>query len=485
MGRQQASFLYYQLYEGTLYNSITYGQPILDFGSIGLGVYRVFTGSIDTYDSADVKVGQMQFEEYKATVSYAKKLSDSFMIGFNLNGLNMSTTGLNATGFGGDIGVLYEPFDFLNLGGVVHNLMQPAMTLKTAQEQIPASYTAGMLLKLYFDKVKFNLAFDATKGAESGVVLRAGVEAGFFNVLKLRAGYNDSEIDFGGGLTLFGATFDYAYRMNQYLGGLSRFTLSYDFGMSLDEQKIQRENALKEQVKQLVEKEFRKKELDKAKAYFDNAFRLYKDNKFQDAMDEADKALEWAKDYSDAKKLKELIGRKLIAVYYDSALKSYMKSDLISALEGFKNVYALDKAYKEAKDYIDRINLKLEMKSGARDLFTKGVESYVNKQYDDAMDFFNRALSIEPGNKIIRTYINKTSAQMRKAGGGRTLTDEQAQQVKKLYYAGLKMYTAGDLKGAVKSWKDAIEINPDDIKLLKSIDKAQAELTELQKRGIK
>jgi tetratricopeptide (TPR) repeat protein len=273
--------------------------------------------------------------------------------------------------------------------------------------------------------------------------------------------------------------------MDSYLGGLSRFSLSYNFGMTLEEQKVSREKELKEQVKELVEKEFRQKENAKAASYYDKAFDLYKQDKMEDALDEVENALTWSKDYSDAKKLKALIGRKLVGSYYDRAISSYKKGDLISALEDFKNVNSIDNGYKDAREYISRINEKLEMKSGARELFAKGVELYANKQYDEASDVFNKALAIEPDNKVIKTYVSKTSARMRKSGGGRTMTDEQAQQVKKLYFAGLKMYTAGDLRSALRAWKEAIAINPDDIKLQKSIEKAQAEQAELQKRGIK
>ncbi|MCE5300431.1 MAG: hypothetical protein LLG37_06110 [Spirochaetia bacterium] len=127
----------------------------------------------------------------------------------------------------------------------------------------------------------------------------------------------------------------------------------------------------------------------------------------------------------------------------------------------------------------------MEMKSGAREHFTKGVELYVNRQYDDALDELKKALATEPGNTVINIYISKANAQLKKASGASNLTDEQAEKVKKLYLAGLKQYMSGDLKGAPAPWKEATAINPGDIKVLKQIEKAQAELTELQKSGIR
>ncbi len=484
--KQQLLLMHYPMHADTLYNSVSYAQPILDFGTVGLAVYRLRTDGILVYDSLDIYTGTTYLEEYKATFSYARKLSEEFTAAGNINMFTLAFQKVNAMAFGADVGLLYEPFDFLAVGLMLHNIIKPELTLTEVKEEIPQSYSAGVAYRFKAGNFAINAAVDAVKAElVNGIRLKAGAEVTGYRILSIRAGYDDGRITFGGGIKLFDASVDYVYSMDSYMGALSRFAVSYNFGMTLGEQKIARENALKEQVKQLIEQEFKKKEVEKAKVYLDKAYALYKNEKYDDAMDEIEKALTWAKDYSDAKTLKSIIGKKLISGYYDRALKSYKNSDLIGALEGFKNVYAIDKGFRDVSEYIGRINQKLDMKDSAREVFTKGIESFVAKQYDDAIDFFERAQKMEPGNKVIKTYIDKAKAQMKRASGGRALTDEQADKVKKLYYAGLKMYTAGDLKGALRSWKEAIEINPDDIKVMKSIEKAQAEQAELQKRGIK
>ena len=484
--KQQVSLTHYPMYMSALYNSVSYAQPILDFGSIGAALYRVYAGDIYTYSSDDIAGEKTAFEEYKGTASYARRMTDNVTAGISVNIFSLNILKVSAVGFGADAGVLYEPFDFLSFGFTVHNLMKPSLSLSDTKEELPQSYTLGALYKYAFDPVAFKLAVDVSKEELiSAFKVKAGIEARAFDIVSLRAGYNDGQFNVGAGIEYFGTQLDYSYSMDSYLGGLSRFSLSYNFGMTLKEQAVNRERELKEQVKELVEKEFKLKEMEKASGYYEKASELYKAGKMEDAMDEIENALTWSKDYPDGQRLKDLIGKKLLSVYYGNAMEAYKKGDLISALEEFKNVYSIDEGYKDAREYINSINQKLEMKSGARELFTRGVELYAKKLYGDAYDVFNKALSIEPDNKVIKSYMSKTSARLRKSGGGRTLTDEQAQQVKKLYFAGLKMYTAGDLKSALRAWKEAIAINPDDIKLQKSIEKAQAEQTELQKRGIK
>lgn len=484
--KQQVSLTHYPLYLGALYNSVSYAQPILDFGVVGAAVYRLYSGDIITYSADDIAGETTAFEEYKGTASYAKRLTENITAGVNVNIFSLNILNVSGIGFGADAALLYEPFDFLSVGFTCHNIMKPSLSLSDSKEELPQTYTLGALYKLDIKPVSVKLTVDASKDELiSAVKIRAGFELKTFEILSLRAGYNDGQINLGAGAEIFGTQLDYSYSMDNYLGGLSRFSLSYNFGMTLEQQKVSREKELKEQVKQLVEKEFRQKEMAKAGPYYAKAFEFYRAGKMEDALEEVENALAWSKDYADAQKLKALIGKKLVGGYYEIAMSAYKKSDLITALENFKTVYSIDRGYRDAKAYIDRINQNLEMKSEARELFVKGVELYAEKKYDEASDIFNRALAVEPGNKVIKTYVSKTSARMRKSAKGRNLTDEQAMQVKKLYFAGLKMYTAGDLKSALRAWKDAAVINPDDIKLQKSIEKAQAEQAELQKRGIR
>ncbi len=483
--RQHITLLHYPLYEGTLYNSITYALPILDFGSPGFALYRVYTSGIETYDENDFKLGEINFQEYKSTISYAKRLNDDVSFGMNINIFNLNLDKINAFSFGGDVGFLYEPFSFINLGFVVHNLIKPSFTLQNSKEELPMTLTGGLLLKIYSEAFKLNIPFDVVKSEETEFKFRVGTEIMLFDILSLRAGYNDSRISFGGGLSFAGISFDYAYIINEYMDALSRFSLSYKFGLTLPEQEIEKKKALKEQVKKLIEEEFRKKELAKAKTYYDNAYLSYKNGKYEDALNKLSGAFEWYEDYKEAKELKNTINKKLLGRYYDRALKDYNNQNYISALEGFKKVVSIDKNYENVKIYMERVNEKMKMKGSAREYFSKGVELFVNNQYDEALSAFNKALQIEPNNSMIKKYITKARAKLRESAGGKVLSAMQLAEIKTLYYAGLKKYTAGDLKGAISDWKKVLQINPSDIKTLKSIEKAQAEIAELEKRGIK
>ncbi len=483
--KQQIAFLHYPLLADTLYNSITYSFPILDFGAIGVALYRVSTHNIQAYDSSDFALDEIKYEQYKATIAYAKRVSGRFIIGVGINIISFSMLNVNAYGFGADFGAIYELFDFLSVALTSRNLVNPSLTLQTMEETLPREYIAGIAVKIPVNPINVYIVSDICLPQDANLKIKSGIELSGFDLLSLRAGYDGDALCFGAGINFMGASIDYAYLLNEYFGGLSRFSVAYNFGLTLEEQKIEREKALKEQVKKIIEQEFKKKELAKAKEYFDKAFSLYKSGDYENALSELDRAFEWNEDYADAKQLKELIVKKLVDKYYVKGVEYYNKGEWMNAYENFKNVAEVDVNYKDTKKYLILIDKKIKLTGDLKEYFSKGVELYVNRKYEDALEVFNKALKIAPDNAMIKTYINKTKAQIAKVSGGKKITPEQAEKVKKLYYSGLKSYTDGDLERAIAVWKEAIAINPEDIKILKSIEKAQAELTELKKRGIK
>ena len=483
--RQEMAFMHYPLYEGVLYNGAAYGQTVLGLGSIGAAVCRVYTGGITGYDADDFATEEFSYEEYRAVLSYAKKMNNGLAAGFSLTAVNLSMANTGSFGIGADAGLIYSPFDFLRLGLAVRNLMNPSLSLRSEKEDLPRVYTAGALFIIPAGPVETRAAVDAAFSAESGVRMRAGLEADAAKIFKLRCGYNDGAITFGGGAKIYGVAFDYAYVMNDYLGGLSRFTLSYEFGMDIAEQKAARRKELQKKVKELVEENLKEKERARAKKHYKTALSYYKRGKYSSALSRLEKAFEWDKDYKAAKQLEVKTKVKLVNIYFKRAIKNYKKNNYVSALEDFKKVIKTDPKNKTAARYIKKINKKMKLKSGAKKHFSDGVELYVNRQYKKALAEFKKALAADPGSRMVKSYISKARLNIKKSGRGGGLTAGQKEKVKELYYSGLKKYTKGSLEEAIAIWKKALKISPDNIKTLKSIERAQAELAELKKRGMK
>ncbi|HDT15576.1 MAG TPA: PorV/PorQ family protein [Firmicutes bacterium] len=482
--KQQASMMHYPLYEGVLYNAVTYGQPLLDFGTIGAGIYRIYVDGIMTYDENAFETGEMVFEQYKASLSYARTVNEVFYAGFNINMFSFTFDVVNAVAFGADAAVIYEPADFFRAGIVIHNFIKPEFTFGESREDMPQTYTAGILFRFKSGSFRGNFAADLLKGQESGIKYRLGAEAVLFDSLFLRGGYGEDVISFGGGIKLADVSVDYAFITNDYLGGLSRFTLSYDFGMTIPEQIEAREEGLREQVRQLVEKEFREKEKQRAAEYFKKAEADFKKKSYESALVELDRALEWDKDIKGGADLKRRITGAMAEAYYGKALADYRRRDYVSALEGFKKVQNTHKNYKDTNTYLGMIDERMGVRGDAGKLFFEGVESFVNKRYDEAIKKWNTALKADPGNKVILDYIKRARSETAKTSRTKALTAEQKERVRALYYEGLKKYTDGDLAEAIRIWRSAAVIDPEDVRVLRSIERARAEEDELKKRGI-
>lgn len=478
---QELSLLYYQLYEGALYSSAAYGQTLLDFGTLGAAFYLYSAGTVEGYDSNDKRTEDFAFREYKAAAGYASNIGSDFYVGLVINVINSAMGAKNSTGIGADAGVLYEPFDFLRLGFTARNLFRPVQSLGEENEGIPQVYSLGILLKQNFGAVAVNMSGDFSAGESENFKVKAGLELVIYESLSLRAGYDSGRYSFGAGLDLFNVRADYAYIADSYLENLQRIGISYRFGMSIDEQQKRKKSEIMDQVKKIVEERLKLKEKEKAKKHYTAAYEYYKKSNYEDALSEANRALEWREDTKEAIVMKNAIAK----VYYEEALKQYRTGGYIGALESFKDALAANPYLDGAKEYIAEINMKLKIKEEAKSDFNEGIRLYSAKDYRAAIKAWEKALLADPENRNVKTYLASARRRVNSERPGTAATAAQAEAVKKLYYEGINAYTAGDVEKAAVIWEQALKLDPADVKSARGIEKAVMELEEYKKRGLK
>ncbi len=447
INKQEISLLYYPLYESNTYSSIAYGQPLLDFGTIGASFYKFSSGNIQGYDINDVQTSMFSVDQYKATVSYAKEINMGFSAGANVNIFSSNISGFNSVGFGADAGLLYSPFPFLCAGLMVQNIIEPTFSMESVKESLPQLYTFGLLAKYDVADLKLMVSNDMSIGESENFKDRVGVEINWSGIASARAGYSDGIFSFGAGLALYGVGIDYAYIVDNYLGGLDRFTVSYTFGMTIGEQKAQRQKVMLEEVRKIVDNRINIKIKEQADAHYRSAYIHFEKGEYEEALSEVEKALEWKNDHEPSLKMK---------TYLENTLKN--------------------RIYNESK---------IDLKNESNPYFAAGVDFYIKKQYDKALNEWEKAAKIDPRSAILRIYIKKAKQLIQTQNRTGQITEAQKIEIDKLYYIGVNAYTAGDLNTAIDLWKKVLQINPDDVKTLRNLEKAQAELDELEKRGIK
>jgi len=463
-----------------MYNSIIYTNHILDFGAIGAGVCRFHSGNIIGYNEEDKQTEIFYFQEYKVTISYANKINEKISAGVNINVINSRMDNANATGIGADAGMIYNVFDFLRLGFVSYNIFRPTLSLGSENEGVPQIYKFGVLGKFGLENLEFLLDIDFSIGENEKFKINEGTEIKIFKLLSLRIGFNDGILAYGAGFTIYGFSLDYAYIFNNNLYDLYKLNFSYKFGPDLKEQEKIKKEELYRQVKALVEEKIKIKEMEMAKKHYVLAYSFYKQGKYDDALSEVDKSLGWNSNFKEAMIMKKSIA----TIFFKDAEKEYFLGDYINALEKFKRIEIMGDWYKDKiENYLSEINNKLKIKKDAKEFFIKGSELYAKKDFEGAYKIWQKALDLDPENKDLKINILKVKDKI--GSIKEKISQEKIEYKEKLYLKGINLYTEGKLEEAISLWKKVIEIDPDDIKALRGIEKAQIEIEELKKRGIK
>lgn len=486
MKKQQVLLMVHPLYEGALLGSASYGLPLLEFGTIGGAFYSLSAGGIDGYDENDLYTGQFDFGEYKGSLYYAKEINEVLSVGIRANLYGISTLNINSAGFGADAGVLYRPFPFLYAGITLENIIKPSINLTSGSEDIPQRYTLGTAFVLENAGLSGLVSADFSLGERENFKYKAGVEVGYAQSFFLRAGLNDGIITAGAGLSFADIGIDYAYSLNEYMGGVSVFNLSYSFGLTIDEQKKEKAKAIREEVKRLVDSRISKEMEAKADLFYEKAYAMFDSAKYEEALDELQKALEWYPSHFKANRLRSWIKFRIKELYYNAAVANFEREDYIRAIENLKTLEKYDGNYMNAAAYQREVNKKLGLSSREASLFAAGVEFYIKKQYNDAINRWKRVLDSKPDNVTVKNYIRQAEefkstavVQVKKEA-----TKAEKDKSEALYFQAVDVYTSGETQKAVALWEEAIRLNPDNIRAQRDLEKARVEIQELRRRGL-
>jgi long-subunit fatty acid transport protein len=241
--------------------------PVSGLGNFGIGVMNVDYGEFEqTTENSPQGTGvKFTARSLAVNISYARRLTNKFMIGFTGKYIEESIFNSRARGMAVDVGFLYEtPFTGLTLGMSVSNFgtkMQMSgddllvkvdidQTISGNNDQINSRIETGNYdLPLSF---RFGLAYNVLTTEDNRIILVAdalhpndnyesvnlGMEYQLLKLIAFRVGYSslfleDSEegLTLGGGLLLenYGVRFDYAYESFGNLKSVQKYTLCINF----------------------------------------------------------------------------------------------------------------------------------------------------------------------------------------------------------------------------------------------------------------
>ncbi|PZM78741.1 MAG: hypothetical protein DKM50_10480 [Candidatus Margulisiibacteriota bacterium] len=174
-------------------------------------------------------------------IGYGVNVLPSLALGVTTKYINESMYNKQATGFGMDIGFLYNPFEDLKVGVNLQNVVKPALRWDTESnntDTIPFKATIGVSQKIN----DFTLLYDATLRNNRKMGYGLGVEYNYQNLLSFRGGLNNSALTFGAGIKYDVFNFNYAYMGSP--DGVLENNNSFSFGLSFDSVSIDKSTGL-------------------------------------------------------------------------------------------------------------------------------------------------------------------------------------------------------------------------------------------------
>ncbi len=258
---REFSFMYSQQFESLVKtNFISYVHPKSKYGAFGISWLRLGvedipkTGYIDAnqnnmqdfddkndngikdegefYIERPIKVGSFDDTEDGIFISYGLRAGDNISIGVNLKLIRQMLAENSSTGWGIDIGSIYELFDGFKVGLNIQDLTKTKLKWDSMTKHIdviPVNFRLGAAYTKNIKSIKSDATISWNLDTKYGTEMRFGAEWWFLKTLALRIGFNESRLTFGTGLRISNFQADYAFVGHDDLGNTHRISTSVKF----------------------------------------------------------------------------------------------------------------------------------------------------------------------------------------------------------------------------------------------------------------
>lgn len=196
-------------------NFLAFAQHFEGYGDIGLAVQHYALNDIEGFDSLGNPAGSFSDQEMALGISYANLVDYRVRYGFTLRGLWQGLAEARALGYGGDLGLQYQPSlasDFrvgLNLQNPVGNLSWDS----GRQDAVAPNLKVGLADKVLDGRVALAADLDVPLGVDGNLATHLGAELWLLPGLAARAGLNRRDLTAGATWAYEFYQFDYAWTL--------------------------------------------------------------------------------------------------------------------------------------------------------------------------------------------------------------------------------------------------------------------------------
>ena len=484
--REELSLLHVVFFEDTVYQHLGYVYPILDVGTLGIGITRLGTEGIILYDERGNPVGTTSNMQGQAMFSFATGLPwslwGSLAAGANVKLIMHELAGYSASGFGLDVGLLYQPRFIRNfyLGINAQNLVSPRLKLFHEEDVFPMNLRVGMAYKLLTgSRNQLILAIGADQNADSAVRTHLGMEFSYGNFFAARIGMNEGKFSAGAGFGSGDFWVDYAFSTTD-LGSVNKFSLTYRLGPTVAEKReensrrLQKEverkvqegvkSLLAEQIKAGVEEQMRLLTEKKVTEFYQQGLNYLQQGEYSQAIESFQKVLAWSAEHPEVqtslKKATEDLMKATAESRLDEGKNFYGKGQLEEAIFKWKEVLEIDPQHREAQDLITRARSEVTQRE-VETIFNEALALFNKGDISKAEVKFKQVVDLSPEHPSASRYLQQIEETLRK------------EKISRLYAEGMDLYQKENYDEAIFKFRNLLEISPENVEAQKGLIMAQ------------
>ncbi|UCE66090.1 MAG: PorV/PorQ family protein [Candidatus Zixiibacteriota bacterium] len=229
----QIAGMHTEWYQDLRYEYLGCGMPIGSFGGFGLSFSYLTYGSIKSYSETGAPLGNIEAYDMALNVSYGHRITDKFLVGLGIKGVTEKLDDVSVKGFAGDFGLQYRAYKY-TAGLSVMNF-GPNLKYETASSPLPTTFNAGVSYEPFGPEL--SLMIGGSMPLHGDFSFKTGLEYSYDNVFMIRGGYDTrrnydskSGISFGAGINISNHNLDYAYNVNDIMGGTHQVSFVFKFG---------------------------------------------------------------------------------------------------------------------------------------------------------------------------------------------------------------------------------------------------------------
>jgi tetratricopeptide (TPR) repeat protein len=158
---------------------------------------------------------------------------------------------------------------------------------------------------------------------------------------------------------------------------------------------------------------------------------------------------------------------------YRKGIEAQSQGKFKEAIVYLERALELDPASQTIKNMLYKVKSQLREEIKAK--LDRGIELANQKRINEAKELFNEVLRLDPDNPTASDYLKKFST----PGAVSVMSKEQ---IRKLYYEGVALYVEVKYKEAIAVWRKVLEADPEHQEAKNSINRAELELKEMNRR---